>query len=267
MRELRRIARTSEPAHHQHHFEGRRGVRNAGRADQIETKETAMSNLPTNYEPPQHDDGWGDAADDAQSTVIRGAILKFADWRWTYGQEGTVLKEGTRLLATATRHGWVRWWGGKPDEYRMRRQGEQLPGREEKDADGNYILGDMNKGAWELGFDDQPKDPWQETRFVYLLGENAEAYTFSTSSWGGRGAVIDLGDQILRMRFAKRGAIPIVELHAAVMQTKFGKKSKPVFKVVDWRYPDGSELAAPASRPAISREPPKNADMDDAIPF
>jgi hypothetical protein len=263
MRELRRIARTSQPAHHQHHFEGRRGFRNAGRADQIETKETDMNNELTNYEPPEHDDGWGDAAKDADNQVIRGAILKFADWRWTYGQEGTVLKEGTRLLATATRHGWVRWWGGGPDQYRMRRPGEQLPDRDE--------LGDMNKGAWELGFDDQPKDPWQETRFVYLLGENAEAYTFSTSSWGGRGAVIDLGDQILRMRFARRGAIPIVELHAAVMQTKYGKKSKPVFKVVDWRYPDGSELpqveSAKGARPAITREPAKNADMQDEIPF
>jgi hypothetical protein len=204
-------------------------------------------------------DGFEDAAADAASNVIRGSILKFADWRWTHGQEGTVLREGTRLLATGCAHAWVKWVDGKPAQYVMRKPGEQLCERDE--------LGDMNKGAWELGFDDQPKDPWQETRFVWLLGENAEAYTFSTSSWGGRTAVIDLADQILRMRYAKKGAIPIVELHAAEMKTKFGKKSKPILKVVDWRYPDGSELPDQTARPAITREPPKNGDMNDEIPF
>lgn len=218
-----------------------------------------MSTDMTPYAAPN--DGWDDAAKDAQSTVIRGAILKFADWRWTYGQEGVVLREGTRLLATGTAHAWVKWVNGKPAVYRIRQPGEQLPERDE--------LGDTNEGAWELGFDDQPKDPWQETRFVYLLGENAEAYTFSTSSWGGRNAVIELGDQIARMRFAKKGAVPIVELHAAEMKTRFGKKSKPVLKVVDWRYPDGSTLpgATATERPAITREPPRNADMGDEIPF
>lgn len=214
-----------------------------------------MSEL-TIYDP---SDGWDDAAKDRQKTVIRGAILKFADWRWTYGQEGTVLKDGTRLLATGTAHGWVKWVDGKPDTYRMRVPGEQLPEREE--------LGDMNPGEWEPGFDDAPKDPWQETRFVYLLGENAEAYTFTTSSWGGRTAVIDLGDQIARMRFAKKGAIPIIELHAAEMKTRFGKKSKPVLKVVDWRAPDGGTLPEATPRPAITREPPRGGAMNDEIPF
>lgn len=222
-----------------------------------------MSNELTNYEPTPRNDGWDDAAKDAHATVIRGAILKFADWRWTYGQEGTVLKEGTRLLAVGCQHAWVKWADGKPAQYIMRTPGEQLPDRED--------LGDMNKGAWELGFDDAPKDPWQETRFVWLVGDNAEAFTFSTSSWGGRGAVVELADQISRMRCARPGAMPIIELGAAEMKTRYGKKSKPVFKVVAWRYGDGSapadtpKVTGPA--PAIGREPSKHDDMDDAIPF
>jgi hypothetical protein len=52
---------------------------------------------------------------------------------------------------------------------------------------------------------------------------------------GGRGAVADLGDQIQRVRFTNPGAVPVVELCAAPMPTKFGRKSRPIFKVVEWR--------------------------------
>jgi hypothetical protein len=62
------------------------------------------------------------------------------------------------------------------------RAGKKLPERDE--------LGDLNKTEWELDPDDQPKDPWQNTRFVYLVDPiSAEAYTFVTASWGGRQAV------------------------------------------------------------------------------
>jgi hypothetical protein len=215
------------------------------------TRDEIMTNDMTPYD--AHNDGWEDAAKDAASTVIRGSILKFADWRWTHGQDGMQLDDGTRLLAVGTAAAWVKWQGGKPVEYRLRRPGEDLPEREE--------LGDNVAANWELGPDSQPRDPWQSTRFVYLLGENAEAYTFSTSSWGGRNAAIELADQIQRMRFARPGAVPVVELHAAPMQTKFGKKSKPIFKVVDWRYPDGNETKA------LAHEPARNADMQDELPF
>src|SRR5262249_39161451 len=69
---------------------------------------------------------------------------------------------------------------------------------------------------------------------------SAEAYTFTTSSFGGRGAVADLGDQIARVRFSQPGAVPIVELRSAPMMTKFGKRSRPMFKVVGWK---GGEAA------------------------
>jgi hypothetical protein len=201
-----------------------------------------------------HSDGWDDAADEISERIIRGSLLKFADWRWTYGQEGTPLKEGTRLVALGTAAAWVRWVDGKPAEYQVRRPGESLPDRGD--------LGDTDESKWEGGPDCKPRDPWQNSRFVYLVDPaTAEAFTFSTSSWGGRGAVIDLGDQIKRMRFARQGALPVVELHAAPMQTKFGKKSKPWFKVVDWvGGADDNERQKQIESPA------RNGDMNDVIP-
>jgi hypothetical protein len=162
---------------------------------------------------PVTDDGWSDAANEAAERTIRGTLLKFADWRWTAGKEAAPLKDGTRLVALATAAMWVRWEDGKPVEYRVREPGKRLPYRGE--------LSHLDESEWEEGPNGEPIDPWRNTRLVYLVDpQTAEAFTFSTSSWGGRGAVCDLGDQIARMRKAHPNAVPIVELRSAEMPTK-----------------------------------------------
>jgi hypothetical protein len=220
----------------------------------------------------QTNDGWGDAAAENVERVIKGTLLKFADRRWTTGKEGTEVKKGTALVALSTAIGWVKWANGKRIEYRMRQEGRRLPNRNE--------LGDLDDSEWEVGPDGNPKDPWQLTRFVYLVDPiTAELYTFSISSWGGRQAVADLGEQIQRMRCGRPGAVPVVELDVAPMPTKFGIKSKPFFKVIDWRggepraiEPPGGEPRNGASAPALV-ENKTNAStvtskaLDDEIPF
>jgi hypothetical protein len=184
-----------------------------------------MSNLPTIQ---SSDDGWGAAAAENAARVIKGTLLKFSDWRWTKGKEGIEVKNGTQLVALSTAAGWVKWANNKPVEYRMREPGRALPERQE--------LGDLDQSEWEIGPNGEPKDPWQNTRFVYLIDPlTAEAYTFSTPNWGGRQAVNDLAEQIQRKRYGRPGAVPLVELQAEPHQTKYGRKSKPVFKVIDWR--------------------------------
>jgi hypothetical protein len=211
-------------------------------------------------------DGWGDAAADAGERVTRGTFLKFAEWKWTKGKEGTEVPDGTRLAAVGTAYGWVKWEQRKPVKYVMREPGKKLCEREE--------LGDLNKEDWEAGPDGQPKDCWQATRFVHLMDPfTAELFTFSTSSWGGKDAVMDLGDQITRVRHANPGAIPIVELGAAPYITKFGRKSKPVFKVVEWKK-GGSLVEGDEPRPQIEHAGTKSAKavetataLDDDLPW
>ena len=133
--------------------------------------------------PPPATDGWDDAAAEAAERTIRGQLLKFADWRWTVGKEATPIQDGTKLVALATLAMWVRWEDGKPAGYRMREPGRRLPDREE--------LGYDDESKWESP-NGEPQDPWRNTRLVYLVDpQTAEAYTFSTSSWGGRGAVTE----------------------------------------------------------------------------
>src|SRR5215475_12720834 len=91
----------------------------------------------------EHDDGWEDAAADAQNTAIRGQLLKFADWRWTYGQNAVEMPKDQRLLAIGTAHAWVRWWDKKPTRHIFKKPGEPFPERDAVDDKGEPILGDF----------------------------------------------------------------------------------------------------------------------------
>jgi hypothetical protein len=227
-------------------------------------EETAVNNLAT----VQIDDGWGDAAAETAERVIKGTLLKFSDWRWTKGKEGTEVEEGTKLVALGTTAAWVKWFGGKPIEYLTRQPGKRLPDREElSDPEGCR--------TWETGPDGEPKDPWQNTRFIYFVDPvSAEAFTFVTASWGGRQAVNDLAEQIQRVRYGRPGASPLVELRAEPWVTRFGRKSRPFFKVIDWR--GGPQVVdqnggGPRSRgptPAlVEGSTGASSSMDDEIPF
>ena len=212
----------------------------------------------------QSDDGWGDAAAENTERVIKGKLLKFSEWRWTKGKEGTEIEEGTTLVALGTAAGWVKWYSGKPIEYLMRQPGKKLRDRHElSDPEGC--------GTWEIGPDGKPRDPWQNTRFVYFVHPiSAEVFTFVTASWGGRQAVNDLGEQIQRMRCARPGASPLVELHAEPWLTKFGRKSKPFFKVINWQ---GGEPNRHGGGPRNGGPPPAMVEastirsIDEEVPF
>jgi hypothetical protein len=210
-------------------------------------------------------DGWDDAAAEAGERTIKGTLLKFADWKWSAGKAATPVADGTKLVALATAAGWVRWENGKPAEYRMRQPGRRLPDRDE--------LGYNDETEWPVGPSGEPQDPCRNTRWVYLVDPvTAEAFTFTTSSWGGRGAVTDLGDQISRMRTVHPDAVPIIELRAAEMLTKFGRKSKPVFKIIGWKSADTNK-PLPVERQVTKREAKaaeeeaSRREMDDEIPY
>jgi hypothetical protein len=176
---------------------------------------------------PVGDDGFEAAAAEGAERILKGDLLKFSDGHWLVGREALPMKQDVRLVVMATAAAWVKWEGGKPVRYIVRQAGVPFPEREE--------LGDLDESKWEPGPDDKPRDPWQSTRFVHLTNpETASLFTFTTTSWGGRGAVIDLADAIVRYRGARPGAHPVVVLQSAPMQTKFGKKWRPVFQIVDW---------------------------------
>ena len=211
------------------------------------------------------DDGWDDAATEASGRAIQGTLIRFADWKWTPGKEDKALPEGTRLVAVKTAAAWVRWENKRPVEYIMREKGKSFPARED-------LSQWEDKSDWEVGPSGDVEDPWRNTRYVYLIDPTTmTAYTFSTSSAGGRNAVRDLGDNIARVRKMRNNPnlVPLVELSAEVMPTKFGKKSKPLFKIIEW---GGGGSTASDEPKQIDHDPSGDADaadhaMNDAIPF
>jgi hypothetical protein len=211
----------------------------------------------------QTDDGWDDAAAENAERVIKGTMLKFSDGRWTKGT-GIEVKEGTALVALATAAGWVKWYEGKPAEYLMRQRGKKLLDRDElSDPEGC--------GTWETGPDGEPKDPWQNTRFIDFVDPvSAEAFTFVTASWGGRHAVNDLAAQIQRVRYGEPGASPLVELRAEPWVTRFGRKLRPCFRVIDWR---GGEPSRHGGGPRNGGSTPAMVEgstvrsIDEEVPF
>jgi type II secretory pathway pseudopilin PulG len=198
-------------------------------------------------------DGWSIAAVENNARVIRGSILTFSDWHWHIRGDSAHI-DGRKLVAIGTQALWQKWENGKPAEHILREPDKQLPERDE--------LGDTDATAWETGPGGAPKDPWSNTRLVYLLDpETAELFTFSTSSWGGRSAVSELGDQIMRMRCGKPDAVPLVELCASPMVTKFGRKSKPHLKVINWRNTGAESVEEISDRTESERA------LDDFLPF
>jgi hypothetical protein len=211
----------------------------------------------TSINSPPSDDGFSDVAREAEREMIRGSLLKYADWRWLVGKENTLLKQGIQLIAISVVRAWVLWEDGKPLKYRVARPREPMPDRGE--------LGDNNSALWEHDERGDPVDPWRNTRYVYLVDPlTAELYTFATASKGGRSAVTTLCDQIERMRTAHPSAVPVLEFGAEEMPTKHGRKSKPVLKVVGWRRMD---QVAPVAEPEQLALPSARQELDDDIPF
>ena len=162
-----------------------------GQMKDLALRDTALATL---------DDGWNDAAAEDEHRLIRGTLLKFRDFRWYAGKQGTLVEDGTRLIALATLALWQRWEDGEFVEKIIREPGKFLPARE------------------SLSYPEKAKsdrDPWQNTRLVYLLHPvSAAEYTFSTYSGGGRSAVSALAGAIKRMRRGQPNAVPVVELPA-----------------------------------------------------
>jgi hypothetical protein len=196
-------------------------------------------------------DGWSEAAAGNADRTIQGSILKCTNGEWLRGKEEAKMN-GQHLVAMATRDAHVKWKDQRPVEYLFREAGKPLV---ERDA-----LDDRDESQWEKGLDGNPKDPWANTRFLYLWDpKTGEKFTYSTSSYGGRGAVGDLADQITTMRFAHPNAVPVVELSNAPMITKFGRRIKPFLRVVSWLNVSGDEKPQPT--------PPSNNALNDALPF
>ena len=191
--------------------------------------------------------------------AIRGKLVKFnTEGRFFCGDADVT---GGEFAVTGVLTCWLRWGDdGKPAEIRITQPGEDHPQRQD--------LPDQDEHNWPLGPDGKRADPWQDTRYLYLVAPTtAVEATFSTRSYGGHRAVADLKRQIATMRRVHPKAAPIIRLDAERMRTKFGPKPKPLFTVIDWRGPETARIEpAPPAASEDDGSPWSPGPSDELIP-
>jgi|ERR1700730_1967735 hypothetical protein len=196
------------------------------------------------------------------TSMIVGKMLKFLDGRFTCDKTET-LPANITLVAVGVVTVWVHWENNRPIEHRVTQPGQLHPYRDE--------LPDLDETKWPPGLNDEPSDPWRDSRYLHLIDPKTGAdYTFVTDSYGGRRAVGDLKRQIANVRSAHPEAVPLVQLASTMMKTRFGQKPRPDFKIVGWR--GRPETVAPTPepgprKPLERRTTPEPEPMDDEIPF
>jgi hypothetical protein len=203
---------------------------------------------------------WREAINDEGGTGF-GTFLKFNKQEWLLGENDKAVPADARFVGNLEEYyrGWVRWWGGVPTDHRIGRvvDRHRVPPREE--------LGDLDKNKWEREANGVPRDPWARTVYLGLRDmSNDEIVCFTSSSEGGRKAVLKLADYYDRRRHRFKGKMPIVVLESESYQHKtYGKIWTPKFRVVDWEFWDDETAADPDGAVQAQRA----GELDDDIPF
>ena len=191
-------------------------------------------------------------AAEASTRTIIGTLLKFAKGEWTKGQNDVVVPVGTKFVADMrnVQVGWVRWENKKPAEHVMGRV-----------ADGfrpaaRASLGFNDKNEWEFDTDRKQQDPWQSTSVLFLMDSEADMYTYSPSSAGGRNAVIALCGAYGKLMRQHPGELPVLEIGVdSYRHETYGKTYVPVLKIVGWHSElDFDEAQANEEAEAAARE-------------
>lgn len=209
-------------------------------------------------------DGFAAAAAEADQHLIRGQIVKFTDGLWTLNKQP--IAKDARFVPVQLKMAWVRWENQRPVEYIWPKPNGLLPARES--------LSHLEESDWPAELDGKPKDPWQNTRFVYLTDlKTASTHTLTNSTAGVRVAYSELAQAVTTMRRSHPGALPVVELSSLPMKTKVGTKLRPQFQIVDWKVGASNhavqqQIRAPKAQIIDDGMPPfEDVPFNDDVPF
>jgi hypothetical protein len=141
------------------------------------------------------------------------------------------------------------------------------------------------RSKWIEGPDGQKRGPYQASHVLYLLDpQSMDKYSYPTSTVGGRIAIRELRDKIMWMRRLRGpNTYPVIILSTTFMNTRFGGRQRPHFKIVRWVSlggeggqvealpppppPPAQQTPAPADLPLNEvMEPSLAEEMDDEIP-
>jgi hypothetical protein len=202
--------------------------------------------------------------------VIQGVIIKFSnEGEWITG-DGDELSRELELVAVDIARIVQKWINQKPEETIFVAPGQKFPDIEE-----------MNEKAprseWRENLNGEMVGPWQMQNALYLVDlQTLDKYTYPTSTTGGSIAIRELCDKVKWMRRRRPDTNAVVTLSDVHMNTRFGGRQRPHFKIVRWIGLDG-EGALSTSKPLALeggtaalvhevKEPSLKEDLDDDLP-
>jgi hypothetical protein len=230
-------------------------------------------------------EGWEDGieGDDRSlgAGIIQGTKIKFSnEAKWLQRDDE---RDAAELVAVDVRRV-VQMWGpdGNPinSETIILEPHQMFPDIEAMNAK-------VPRSKWVEGPDGKMRGPYQASHVLYLLDpQSMDKYTYPTSTVGGRIAIRELRDKIMWMRRLRGpNTYPVILLSDTFMNTRFGGRQRPHFKIVRWVRlgSEGSDsveaLPPPTDKPAgqttmaqpelpleTVKEPSLKEDMGDEIP-
>ena len=205
--------------------------------------------------PARISDGF-DAVIDAngKASPIKGVMIKFTNNAEWIDSAGEVIAADRKLLVIEIAKVTQKWIDGLPVQTHTLAADEYFPDVERLNAE-------APESEWREAFG-KIVGPWQNSILIYLFDpETAEGFTWPTSTAGGFRAVDELQGRVRRIR-AMRGAnyFPLVTLGDTFMNTAFGGRQRPQFKVVDF-------IALGSDTKQQSLPKPTTDDMGDSVPY
>ena len=220
----------------------------------------------------------------ANAGLIQGTLLKFSNEATWITRDDDEIDGNLELIPVDVQRVVQKWQEGQPIETRTLEAGEKFPDLEALNAD-------VPQSEWVEGPDGHKRGPWQAQHILYLLDPRTmDRFTFPTGTVGGRIGIRELVDKTTWMRRLRGPNVYAVILLAdTFMNTKWGGRQRPHFKIVRW-VSLGSEggqveaLPPPTSKerqpdlfanePAqqsqsdlpLIKEPSLAEEMDDKIP-
>jgi len=204
--------------------------------------------------------GWEDGVegDDRPegAGIIQGSLIKFSNEAMWVTRDCDKLSANLELVAVDVGRVVQKWHDDRPVETIVLQPHQKFPDVEE--------MNDKTpREEWVEGPDGNKRGPWQAQHLLYLLDlKTMDKYTFPTGTTGGRIAVRDLRDKTMWMRRLRGPNVyAVVLLSNTFMNTKWGGRQRPHFKIVRWvslGSEDGQVEALPPPPP-----PPQTTSQSD----
>jgi hypothetical protein len=201
--------------------------------------------------------GWEDGVegDDRPegAGIIQGSLVKFTNEAEWVLRDGESLAAGRELVAFNVGRVVQKWQDGQPVETIVLEPNQKFPDIEKMNEE-------TPKEEWVEGPDGNMRGPWQGQHILYLLDlKTMDKFTFPTGTVGGRIAVRELRDKTMWMRRLRGPNVyAVVTLDNAWMNTRFGGRSRPHFKIVQWVRLGGEggdvEALPPPTSPPTSQQ-------------